>query len=68
MDQPKRYHPIHVTLHWLVVLGVFFNLYLGIFVFSQRRRGGFQWENIHAIVGITILVLFLVRLVMRFTV
>jgi cytochrome b561 len=68
MEQPKRYHPINVTLHWLVALGVFFNLYLGIFVFSQRRRGGFQWENIHMIVGISILVLLLVRLVMRFTV
>jgi len=68
MDTPKRYHPIHVTLHWLVALGVFFNLYLGIFVFSQRRRGGFQWETVHIIVGITILVLLLARLVMRFTV
>ena len=68
MDRPKRYHPIHVTLHWLVALGVFFNLYLGIFVFSQRGRGSFQLQNIHMIVGITILVLLLARLVMRFTV
>lgn len=68
MDRPKRYHPLHVTLHWLVALGVFFNLYLGIFVFSQRRRGGFQFETIHMAVGITILVLLVARLIMRFTI
>lgn len=68
MDTPKRYHPVHVTLHWLIALGVFFNLYLGIFVFSQRGRGGFQFQTIHMAVGITILVLLLVRLVLRFTV
>jgi len=70
MESPKRYHPIHVTLHWLVAFGVFINLYLGIFVFSQRGRGGFQagvsLENLHILVGITILALLLVRLVMRF--
>ncbi|MGB7875460.1 MAG: cytochrome b/b6 domain-containing protein [Anaerolineales bacterium] len=68
MNQPKRYHPVHVTLHWLVALGVFFNLYLAIFVFSERGSGGFQLRPIHMAVGITILVLLLVRLVMRFTV
>jgi cytochrome b561 len=68
MDRPKRYHPVHVTLHWLVALGVFINLYLGIFVFSQRGRGSSQYLPIHMAVGITILVLLLVRLVLRFTV
>jgi len=68
MDRPKRYHPVHVTLHWLIALGVFFNLYLGIFVFSQRGRGSFQFQTFHMVVGITILVLMLVRLVMRYTV
>ena len=68
MDAPKRYHPIHVTLHWLVTLGIFINLYLGIFVFTQRGRGSFQFQTIHMAVGIAILVFLLVRLVMRFTV
>jgi cytochrome b561 len=68
MDQPKRYHPIHVTLHWLIALGVFYNLYLGIFIFSERSRGGFQYRPIHMAVGITLLVLLLVRLGMRFAV
>ena len=68
MEFPKRYHPVHVTLHWLIALGIFINLYLGIFVFTQRGRGGFQFQTIHMAVGITILVLLLVRLVMRVTV
>jgi len=68
MEKPKRYHPVHVTLHWLIALGVFFNLYLGIFVFSQRGRGNFQFQPIHMVVGITLLVLILVRLVLRYTV
>jgi cytochrome b561 len=68
MELPKRYHPVHVTLHWLIALGIFINLYLGIFVFTQRGRGVFQFQNIHMVVGITILVLLLVRLVMRFTI
>lgn len=58
MDTPKRYHPVHVMiLHWLIVLGVFLNLYLGIFIFSQRGRGSFQSQTIHMAVGFAILVL-----------
>lgn len=68
MEKPNRYHPVHVTLHWLIALGVFFNLYLGIFVFSQHGRGGFQFQSVHMVVGITILVLLITRLVMRYTV
>jgi cytochrome b561 len=74
MDAPKRYHPVHVTLHWLIAIGIFINLYLGIFVFSQRGRGGRGFQNslslqpIHIIVGVSILVFLLIRLVMRFTV
>lgn len=67
MEFPRRYHPVHVTLHWLVALGIFINLYLGIFVFTQRGRGGFQFQTIHMAVGIAILVFLLIRLVMRFT-
>ncbi len=71
MDRPKRYHPVQVTLHWLIALGVLINLYLGIFVFSRRGRGGNflsgnALENVHILVGITILVLLLFRIIMRF--
>ena len=70
MDTPKRYHPIHVTLHWLIALGVFTNLYLGIIVFPQRGRGGSLFgiplQTFHMAVGLTILTLLLVRLVLRY--
>ena len=73
MDAPKRYHPALVTLHWLIVLLVFTNLYLGIFIFERPPRGfnpgSFQTLNtlivVHMITGITILILLLVRFVTR---
>jgi cytochrome b561 len=72
LDAPKRYHPIHVTLHWLVVLGVFVDMYLGVFVFPERGLSGFLFgiplPTVHMAVGITILVFLLIRLVLRYTV
>ena len=70
MELPKRYHPALVTLHWLIALLIFVNLYLGIF--TLRNRGGargFQAAGsnvaIHMAVGVTILVLLLVRFILR---
>jgi cytochrome b561 len=72
MDMPKRYHPVHVTLHWLVALGVFGNLYHGVFVFRQRGMSGFLFgislQTFHMAVGIMILVFMLTRLVLRYTI
>ena len=72
MHTPKRYHPVHVTLHWLVALGVFINIYLGIFVFPQRGLSGFvlglPMQTFHMAVGLTILVLLSIRLVLRYTI
>ena len=72
MDAPKRYHPIHVTLHWLVALGVFVDIYLGVFVFPERGLSGFLFgvplPTVHMAVGIAILVFLLIRLVLRYTV
>ena len=53
MDTPKRYHPALVTLHWLVALLVFTDLYIGYFyirpiiMFGQRRsaRHGSHPQN-----------------------
>lgn len=36
MEFPKRYHPVHVTLHWLIALGIFTNLYLLDFAHFKR--------------------------------
>jgi len=70
MESPKRYHPALVTLHWLMAVLVFLNLYMGIFVFEDRGGGvNFQTLNtlvaIHMAVGVTIIVLLLARFVLR---
>lgn len=64
MNSPKRYHPLLVTLHWLVAIFVVFNLYIGKFVFpdpnypEQAARG-------HMVMGISVLLLVIVRFVVR---
>ena len=70
MESPKRYHPALVTLHWLMAVLVFVNLYLGIFTFEDRGGGmNFQTLNtlvaIHMAVGVTIIVLLVARFVLR---
>jgi cytochrome b561 len=72
MESSKRYHPALVTMHWLMALLVFANLYLGIVVFENRGGGGpgnFQANNslvmVHMIVGITIIVLLILRFILR---
>jgi cytochrome b561 len=71
METPKRYHPALVSLHWLVAVLVFTNLYLGLFqIRPQLQRGGFRISesivNIHMAVGVTILVLIVIRFILRF--
>jgi cytochrome b561 len=72
MDTPKRYHPVHVTLHWLVALGVFINIYLGIVVFPERGQSGFllgiPLPYIHMATGVMILIFLLIRLVLRYAI
>lgn len=70
MDTPKRYSSLLVTLHWLIALLVFTNLYLGLFVIEPALRGGgFRIPEstiaIHMVVGISILVLIIVRFLVR---
>ena len=70
VQDPKRYNPALVTLHWLIVLLVFTNLFLGLFEFEpQLRGGGFRIPEsliaVHMAVGIAILVLLVVRFIIR---
>ena len=64
MNAPKRYHPLLVTLHWLVAILVVFNLYIGKFVFvdpdypEQAAKG-------HMVMGIAVLLLVVVRFIVR---
>jgi cytochrome b561 len=69
MQSSKRYHPALVTMHWLIALLVFVNLYLGIVVFENRGGGPGGFQNplvtIHMAVGITIVLLLIVRFILR---
>lgn len=71
MQSSKRYHPALVAMHWLIALLVLVNLYLGILVFENRGGGpgDFQAVNplvtIHMAVGVTIIVLLIVRFILR---
>ncbi len=71
MDRPKRYHPALVTLHWLIALFVFADLFLGYFYIrpmilaGHPVRGTDLWLKVHMAVGITILALLVVRFIIR---
>jgi cytochrome b561 len=78
MSTPKRYHPAIVSLHWLIALLVFAAAYIALFLGEgEGRRGAFAATGatgtapgippiaVHMVLGITVLVLLLVRLVFR---
>jgi len=60
MNTPKRYNPILVTLHWLTVV-----LLLGAGFLSEE--GGDSPINLHMILGATLLVVMVARLIARFS-
>ena len=68
MEAPKRYHPLLVTLHWLVAILVSLNLFIGLYVFLDRGLG-FEAINsylpLHMLTGLSILALVVVRFVAR---
>jgi cytochrome b561 len=68
---PKRYHPAHVTLHWLIALLVFMMLGIGKFMMpgvSPEDPQKVMLLQSHAYIGGAIALLLIVRLVLRFTV
>ncbi len=75
LETPSRYHPALVTLHWLIVLLVLINLFIGLFVFAPalNARGGAIFRipqslvAVHIAVGISILSLLVVRFIVRLT-
>ena len=74
MDTPKRYHPVLVTLHWLVALLVFTDLYIGYFYIRpiiMVGRGGVPGTDlilkIHMAAGVAILVFLIIRFIIRLT-
>jgi cytochrome b561 len=67
---PALYHPIHVTLHWLIALLVVMMLAVGKFVLpgvpADDPQKIFMLRS-HAFIGGAIAVLLVIRFVLRFT-
>jgi cytochrome b561 len=64
MDKPRRYHPLHVTLHWLVAILVVLNLYIGKFIFPDQDYPEVA-AALHMLAGISVLLLVVVRFIVR---
>lgn len=68
---PKRYHPAHVAIHWLMALLVIMMLGVGKVVMPGIDPTDPQKPMMlqsHAYIGIAIAVLLVIRLILRFTV
>ncbi|WP_127110031.1 cytochrome b [Pararhodobacter zhoushanensis] len=67
---PARYHPVLVTLHWLIALLLLMALIAGTLVLDDMPNtapGKTDALRIHAIMGVGIGVLMLIRLAVRLT-
>lgn len=64
---PKRYHPVHVVLHWLVAALTILLLLAGMFVLSPTPNDQeLQLLGGHKMMGILLGVLMIARLITRF--
>jgi cytochrome b561 len=67
--KPPRYHPVLVSLHWLLALMVVFSLAMGMFSLKEIPNASpdklFALRG-HMVAGVLILVLMLVRFAVRF--
>ena len=66
--KPKRYNPVLVTLHWIIAILIFSTAFLA--MGGDDRGGastiaGIPILGVHMILGITILVLLIIRLIVR---
>ena len=67
MEKPKRYHPLLIALHWLLVLLIIFMLLVGLLSLKWMPNNPAKLLPLgfHMATGILILVLMLVRIVVR---
>lgn len=67
--KPERYHPALVALHWIIFILIFGTAFLAMGGEGEGRGGstvaGFPILGLHMILGLTVLVLLIVRLVIR---
>jgi cytochrome b561 len=70
--QTERYTAVAIVLHWAIAVAVLFMLPLG-FIMHERAEHGdasqalFEAYQLHKSIGLTVLVLTLVRLAWRLT-
>jgi cytochrome b561 len=62
---PKRYNPVLVTLHWIIAILIFSTVILAGLSEGGGSIAGIPILGIHMIIGVTILVLLLIRLIVR---
>lgn len=71
VSKPKRYHPALVVLHWLTFILIFATFFIRSGDGGEGGRGGaslipgFPNLGLHMILGITVLLVLLIRLVVR---
>jgi len=67
MDKPKRYHPLLVSLHWLIALMIITSLIIGMFSLKWMPNNPAKLLPLgfHMATGILILLLMLIRLAVR---
>jgi cytochrome b561 len=67
---PARYHPALVALHWIIALLIFLMLAVGklILLMMPNTPAKIMPLTTHVVVGITILVLLVIRFVVRVTI
>lgn len=64
---PKRYHPVHVVLHWLVALFALILLSGGLLIFPRVPNSEeLQLLGSHKMIGILLGVFMIARLITRF--
>lgn len=64
---PKRYHPVHVALHWLVAFLTIFLLAVGLLVFPRTPNAEeAQLLGVHKMAGILLGLFMMIRLITRF--
>lgn len=62
-----RYTSVAIALHWAIVVGILFNIYLGLRMGQARGMERFEIFQVHKSVGLTVLILSLCRLAWRLT-
>jgi cytochrome b561 len=66
---PERYDRVAIALHWILVVGILFQIWLGLYLSEVPRNTPPRtvWVNFHKSVGITLGFLILFRLYWRLT-